>query len=606
MTRISSAQQAQRAHPWGIHAAIGLVAITVALVFVAATERHAVFRFPLIDGATYARQADLIAEGQSPTGTDPYWQPPLYPYALALLLKLGVPMASGIRFFQTTALMAGIGILTVMLARPLLGKRAAIVAALAVVFYGPLLFYAGQLLPAAPAALLGTAALLLTWRALSAPTQRHAAAAGVAYGLASLTVANHLLMTALAAFWLWRFADSNEAPRRRHAALTLLAAAFLCILPVTLRNIVVSGQWVPVSTNAGINLYIGNSPASEALQATRPGIDWNRLVTRPFRDGTATNDSQAGRYFMRKAVRFALTDPIAWTANTLRKGLNLLNAREIPRNVDVYAFARHAPVLRVLVWRAGPFAFPFGLVAPLALVGLWRLWRRDDPHTRFLVAASVLYAASIVIFFPASRYLVPIIPFLVVGAVGGVQHLVMLRGGPHAMAVGVLGTGLVLVNLPLRFPTDAVPFDAELLTYTGIACQTRGNHARATELYEAALERAPDHTDTWFHLGVAAREVGNTARAMVCHRTALEMRPDHHRAMQDLAVILHGRGQTERAVALLRDCIALDPGNRKAMRNLAIGLMALGKTEEANTWFERVGLPPVTRKNGGRAATRSR
>ena len=53
-------------------------------------------------------------------------------------------------------------------------------------------------------------------------------------------------------------------------ALWLCAGVLLTVLPATLRNRVASGQWVPVTTNFGINLYLGNHAGADGLIGDDP------------------------------------------------------------------------------------------------------------------------------------------------------------------------------------------------------------------------------------------------------------------------------------------------------------------------------------------------
>jgi tetratricopeptide (TPR) repeat protein len=405
-------------------------------------------------------------------------------------------------------------------------------------------------------------------------------------------------MSAVVIGWAVR----GTAARPRDAArwgMAFGAAVLAVIAPVTVRNGLVSGQWVPISTNAGVNLFIGNQPDADRLVSLRPGLDWERLVARPYREGGAGNAAESQRWFIRRVAGYAAAQPLRFAAGLAVKAWRLTGAHEIPRNVDPGAAARRSRVLRPLLWRAGPFGFPSGLLWPLAWIGIAAALTARGPEAappRGLAAALLLYLGSIVLFFPASRYLAPVVPLVILLAARGVATVRGALAGERSRArwLAALGAAFVFVNLPRSSATAGVDFDAELDLHAGIALQTRGYREHARAQYDVMLHRRPDVAEGWFYRGTVLRELGRTEQAIASHRTALALRPDHHKAMKDLAVLLFNRGQTGEAVEWLRRAVQLDPEDKDAMGNLAVGLAAMGRIEEANDWFRKAGRPPIS------------
>jgi len=574
-----------------------LVPVVVALLahtaFVFESHRRLAFQFPLIDAASYHQQAEAAGAGGS-FASGPFWQPPFYPFFLALVYRVGTQDYVVVRLLQAVVL-ALASLLTYIAARFVLSGRWSAVAGSLVGLYGPLLFFSSQLLPTGLATALNIAALAAGLRLLVRPHWIHGLLTGVLIGLGALTVPNILVVLPVV---VWFSLEAHRRGGEDGAGLTtacVLLAVALVILPVSVRNWIVSGEWVPISTNGGINLYIGNNPHRSETIAIRPGIDWDRLASTPVREGFAGNASESGRYFAGETLRYVRDCPVSFLAGLAGKARQLLTGREIPRNLDLYTFREDSVLLRVLAWRIGPFGFPFGIIGPLAGVGLFMLLRRSLSGA-FLATWLFLYLGSIVLFFPASRYFMPVIPCVLIAAVIGALGIWRGLSGsaqrdlkPAVFAVGLL----ILFSLPVDLPTDCIDFDAERRLYTGIALQTRGRQDEALAQYEAVLRASPTLSDAWFYRGTLMREMGRNEEAVASHREALRVRPDHYRAMNDLAVLLFKRGQIEEAVSLLRKSIELDPINRQTMRNLSVGLISLGCIEEANFWRERLGDPPI-------------
>ena len=572
------------------------ISLITNIAFVIESHREEVFRIPTLDAATYHKKALSINAGDAPS-SDPFWQPPLYPYALSTLYRIAPDSTLAVRICHSL-----LGVLTILMVFALAKRVApppwAFIAAVTACFYGPLLFFCSQLLPTGLATFLDTLVLLLGLNFLHKPTPARGLICGVALGLAALAVPNILVLLPVFVFCALRFTSKANNRRRLWGPVFSLAAGVLiCISPVTIRNYMVSGELVPISTNGGINLYIGNNPDTEATIRIRAGLDWNRLVAKPFAEGGATSESEAQTYFFRRVAAYAFRKPWSFASGLIVKTWHLANSREIPRNIDIYTFRGYSIFMRSLVWRLGSFCFPFGLILPLAILGMATTVRRNR-NCACLMSAVAVYAASVVLFFPTTRYILPMTPCIIVFAVLGGRAIVtglMTRAPGRAMHLSICASMMLLLNLPTDLPTDTIDFEAELLTNVGVGVQTRGSMEKAIGYYERALAISPEYADAHFYMGTAFRHTGKNDMAMTCHRTALKHRPDHHRAMNDLAVLLSNEDLVMEAVSLLRRSIALDPANKKTMYNLAVGLLRLNKLEEANEWLQKAGAPTVSR-----------
>jgi len=483
---------------------IALLALAMAaqLLFVTESHRQLPLRIPIVDAASYHRQAVAVAAGQKPESR-PFWQPPLYVYWLAFVYRFVSTNIIVVRLLQSLFGVATV-LLTFLTARQCCRVRTAFFAAVAVTLYGPLLFFTSQLLPTGMATAANMAVLYCWLRLSGRPSWLLGLLTGMLMGLAALIVSNVLVLAPLMLIWV----ACKAFDERRVAAWTatggaLLAGLVLVVAPVTIRNCVVSGQFVPISVNAGINLYIGNNPNAARTVAVRPGIDWDRLVAMPYRAGAET-DSQAQSFFFRKGARFARDEPTAFINGLAGKALQFFNSREIPRNVDLYAFRPFCGTLRALVWQAGGFCFPFGIVAPFALWGMVAATRRDRGR-RILLTYTLAYSASVILFFPSSRYAAPVMPAMIIFCVLGVESLLGdgqvcppkpwrrrdARPAERIAGCAVCLILLVLLNLPLQLPTDTIDYRAELHTNVGVGLQTRGRIEEAVEHYRQALRLIP-------------------------------------------------------------------------------------------------------------------
>ena len=270
-----------------------VVAFAVRLLYVLQIRDAPYFDVPLVDGPNYFRTAAAVASGSLAAGHRVFWQPPLYPYFLALLF-----VTVGTRMVAIYAVQAAVGSLSCaliyLIGKRLFEERPALGAGLIAAFYGPLVHFDAQPLIPVLHIVLVLGGLLMLLRAAGigepateagavtgsgaksiAPPRRRFLWAGVLWGLAAAATPNILMAVPAAAFWAWR------QVRTLAVAGLFLAGVALPILMVTARNYFVAGDAVLLSSNGGINFYIGNNPDYARTIRLRPGGEFERLAQEP-------------------------------------------------------------------------------------------------------------------------------------------------------------------------------------------------------------------------------------------------------------------------------------------------------------------------------------
>ena len=153
-----------------------------------------------------------------------------------------------------------------------------------------------RLLAPSLAICLQMAALYCAARAPAARGGRGWFAAGLLGGLTAIVNAPALVLLPVLAI----------AARRR--AVWLLLGAAIAVAPVTFRNWAEGRELVLVSSNTGINLYLGNNPRYDATVGMRPGRDWQALVRAPLLHGVS-GAGPASRFFVERVTPYAGRDP---------------------------------------------------------------------------------------------------------------------------------------------------------------------------------------------------------------------------------------------------------------------------------------------------------
>lgn len=492
---------------WRQLALLAAFALTVRLAHVLAMASSPYFAHPVVDAATYETIGRSIAAGHGyPESV--FWHPPGYPVFLGLLWALAGPSYLLPRLLQVAMGAANVVLVAWMGAR-CFGRKVGLASGIVAALYGMLIYFDGELL-APSLSLLGIlGAVCLATLARERDRWWPWLLSGVVGGLAGVVVATTLLVPAVIAGFA-----------RRRAGWVLLGTA-LALAPVTARNWFRGHELVLVSSNGGVNFWIGNNPDYDQTVAIRPDLGWQRLVEEPRRLGIA-GDESASRYFARKAWAWAAADPWAFLRLQAHKLRLLVAGNELYRNHAIYPARMESPILRALLWKVPGLAFPFGLLLPLGAIGLVVGARRAP----LLVVLVLGLAATVLAFFVAARYRMVLVPFLIVFAVEAVRWFANERRRAPRAAAGIAFVVLFLVaNLGQGAMDSRMNPDAEYALAMRLGEQGRMDEARA--LFESAVAARPTYAEAWLNLSVCYDAAGRVqdaraafARAFTLDRSA--------------------------------------------------------------------------------------
>jgi len=450
------------------------VAFSVRLVYVLEAMRLPIFDRPSADAALYLEQArQLVAAGFRDPAV--FFKPPLYPYALAAVSSVAGDSFFLLRFPGLLMGTATCGIAWI-LAHRIFGARVALVAGLMLALHRTAVYFDGELLEIGLATAVQTAALALTLHAAARSGRRAPLVAGLALGLGIVARPTFALFAIAALVWLGR-------GRRLATALGVV----LALLPVTLHNAVRGPDFVLVSSNGGLNFYLGNNPEANGRNASAPELPANPAVAARTarmlaeRDaGHALRPSQVSDYWLRRGLA-SIADQPAHTARLLvRKLYFAWTGAELGDNEDFAGLGRFLHFWRWL---------PIGawLVMPLGLVGLVAARGRTTGLARSFV---LLQIASVLPFFVVARFRMPWVPVLTIFAAWTAVTLYERRR--HALRWGLATAGaLAFCNAPLFGVRD--PVDADLQYRMAYAHQQKGDLDAALAGYRDAARRNPRH-----------------------------------------------------------------------------------------------------------------
>ncbi len=481
-----------------------------------------------------------------------YLRPPGYPFFLAAVYRLtgGSPTAAVIA--NQLLGLAGI-LLAFLVGRAAFGAWEGLWAAGMLTLHWALIYFEGELHAPALLVLLELLALLLLFRSREGGVAP-AIGGGLAIGLAALVRPSALAFVPVALAWLawvrWRRQKSVWVPLS--ALLLGLGAA---LTPSTWRNAAVSGELVPITSNLGINLHLGNRAGSDGLIQADLGeglgdfhtcYDYPRIeATLAQKLGREVSRREVSEWFGARAREWIVGNPGAFLALTARKAAWLVGPAEVAHNKEVALEKRHSAVLRWLPW-----SFP--LLLGMALGG-WLFAGgggggsgapRGRREAALLIALlATVFLLSLLPFFTAARYRVPLVPFLALltgPLVAWRAASLRRRGVALGLGVAVFLTAFLLGPEP---PPDSLRWRLD----RGRAFFRSEKLAAAREEFDAALALAPGTPAAHYGLAVLEQKIGRDAAAREHYQAALRGDPDHLLANYNLGFLLQEIGDTEGA-----------------------------------------------------------
>lgn len=563
----------------GLAGGVLLLSLAVRLVYLEHSADNPFFAAPVVDAHSYMAQARQIAEGAW-VGDKPFWQPPLYPYFLASIYAVSGDLLWTPRCIQFL-LGAASCALVFALGRQVFGTRVGLLAGGMACLYGPAIYFEGELLPTALAVFLNLLLLFILLQPGRGWGQ--ALAPGLVQGLAIVAVPNAAVLAFCAGLWYWKSAE--RAVRRKLAWCLLFAAAASAVVgAVTARNWVVSGEFIPLSWNGGVNFYLGNHPEYDRLVAIRPGPAWEALMEQPVAAGHVGYADRSA-YFYRQAGAWIASAPGDFMRLLGYKAFLLARGEEIKRNQDAYFARTYSWLLSGLLWKTHHLAVPFGLLGPLAAVGMVLAWRRR-PQAGLLLLCTGAYSASLLLFFVTSRYRLPLVPLLLPFA--GYALVWLVQQG-RASQWRLLGSGVAVVvllavgaNAGLR-PADPLA-DAEIHFDLGRVQAQQGQFAAAVRSFGTAVQLDSNYLRARHNLGAALAALRRYREAEAVYRRALAQAPDDRGLHLNLAALYRATGRYEQAVEHYRRVLA-KKADAAVFLSLGRVYESMGATEQARHAF---------------------
>lgn len=542
------------------------------LIFVLLTEPLIFYKYPYF--------AQIIAQGGDP-GERILDLSPLYLYLHVLFFKLYGPNWEVLAIFQI--FLGSLNCLLIFLiGEKIFGKIVGLFATLILIFYANLTLIELTLEPEALVLFLNSLIVFFLLQIKEETNSGRAIwkwfVAGCLLGLTIITKPNALLILPIAVIFNW-WSLPSTAFKIKTILLMVLGGA-LILGPVTLRNYYKFHDFILVTADSGKVFFHGNGPGATGMErADLPQQGFveeaqeepdyaHALFRRVARNLSGQNlkPSVCSKFWRDKALEHMKKNPKDALILELKKAVFFFNNYEVHDIDSVYNYYR-----KIKNW---PF-IPYGIISSLSLLGMW-LARPRFKEAFLLYSMVAVYFSTVLIFFAASRYRLPAVPFLSVFAAYTISNLTAWGKERRIKEIIIIG-GLTVV----LYAVTIFSFRSEVLALDRWQMATRvhyvlggnqyfkkGEYQKAIKEFEKAIALQPDFAPAYNRLGMAYAILKDFAMAEKNFKKVIELAPEVDRGYLNLGLLFELKGERERAISYLKKALALNPENKKAKEHL--------------------------------------
>jgi tetratricopeptide (TPR) repeat protein len=489
---------------------------------------------------------------------------PFYLYATTLFFKIFGPDWEVLTLLQ--ALLGSMTCLVVyLIGARLFGAATGFIAAVLLMLYGNVTLIELTLEPEAFVLFFDTLAILALLRVgdENPPLFRswQWLPAGILIGLSAITKANGFSVRT------WR--------NRCGATVALLLGAALIIAPITLRNYIQFQDFILITADGGKVFFHGNGPGATGMERAdlpNQGFREERQMEPDFahvlfretaraESKIPLKPSKCSTYWYSRTLEHLYADPGAALSLLGKKFYFFWNDYEA-HDLDT----TYKNYLSLQVWPL----LTMGMISALGLLGMGIAlsgWRRAFP-LYWVVFITLL---SVLVFFAASRYRLPAVPFLClfasIGLVKWFHFISEKEIAKSACILIILATLLVCTYLPFR--EEIQRFDrwqqASRIHYSlgGQVLFQKGQYREAIRELEKVISVDQHFAPAYNIMGKSYAILGDLEQAKRCFEIVIKMTPTLDEGYLNMGLLIELKGESLKALPYFEKALSLNPNNAK-------------------------------------------
>ncbi|MEA1907574.1 MAG: glycosyltransferase family 39 protein [Euryarchaeota archaeon] len=371
------------------------------------------------DASAYNTMAiGLISGNGYGGGISSYW-PPGQPFFLAAIYTVFGYSPQMACIFQ--AVISSLTCIVIYyIGKMVFGRKVGAISGLIAALYPTFIIFCGDLRSETLFIFLSGLSVLFLLRTLDDFSARSISIAGVSFGLAMLVRPAIMGLAPLVCIWI--VLSSKDRKKNLMRSITFCIVLMAVISPWMIRNYNVHHQFVLVSTNGGVNLWLGNNADATGMACnylkneTMLWTIWN----------TSDDEVEREKLFYEKGFLFIRENPIDVLRLDIKKFSYLWG-------FPLHFFGMHLndmfinPIPKWLFIVLAPLTIlPYIALLPLAIIGVvfYQNWNKS---TYLLILIIFYYTLIHSVILAETRYHLQIIPYLIVFAAYGICKLNNVR-----------------------------------------------------------------------------------------------------------------------------------------------------------------------------------
>jgi len=440
--------------------------------------------------------------------------PPLYAYFVALVYSLLGYSTFAVAFVQYVMFSIST-VLIYLIAAKLFNRITGLICCIIMTFYWFFIYMQSFLYSENLAIFLNI--FLIYYLLFIKDTPKKFFIAGLIFGFSAICRTEILLFTGFILFWFL----SKEAIMKKAVRLycIFICGLLLVLTPVLVRNYTISHS-ILLRSQLGANLYIGNNADFKGtniyIEIGKSWADFDSMPNKALKKDVSV--AEYDRYFINETKKIISEHPLNWLKLILSKAAAIWLGREFLRTEDVYIFNRY--ILNRPYFRLIPLSAIF-LFAIIGLIFSHRMFKR------LLLVYLFILSGMVIIFFPIkTRYIMPIMPFLIPFSAFGVFQVCNALKKKQISSIMVMATVIVVFFI--------------LSSYTPLR------------------PVSPDASETYYAIAKNYTDIKDYDKAQRFFLACLSLNPNNLSAMNDFGAMLMCCGKNEEALKYFEKAIEAD------------------------------------------------
>lgn len=563
---------------------IFFLALALRLVYLVFLKNTYLFYGHPSDDVMYYRSwAQMITQGNA-FGDSAFSGMPLFAYYLAILFKICLGHWFAVNIFNI--ILGSVNcVLLYVLAKQLFSQRCAVITAILAATNFILIYYDWLMMPVTLLITLSLCILL----ALNSPASKSTKdwlLIGFFIGLAALGDGKFLIFAALLIGYLGWTHRTQSFKQIGRVIIPLLLGLLIILGTVTVRNRIVGGEWIFITSQSGLSLYVGNNPQASGafenpdfIRPSHTGQDEDQRIFVEKTLGQKVSLSQVSHFYRDLALNFITTQP--WNyAQLLGKKL-ILFARDAEMSHDIDLILQRDIKLKI-DWN------PYPLIFPLALFGIFIVWQKQK-QGRFAILIIVGHLIYCLIYFVTTRQRAPILPLLILFEA---YAFVWLSDHIQARRIKIVLPTLMAITafiavVPPQF-IDGANFTFLNYTKIGSLYDEKKDYPKAQQAFAAALTLAPEDPNTLFNLGTAYLHQSQYQQAEQYLNRAIEYGQFNIDATFNLGYIYEQTHRTQMAFEAYQEVLKHAPHSLDALFRIAQLYQQQGQCYQAQPYYQKI------------------